>query len=107
MIPLSGLMSQDREMVHAASAQPPARPAPGQKPDQVVELRTHLWRLHSQLDSFDPRGPAYDAIVEQILALTEAFVDAVEDQRRPEPRRSWLPPRPRLAADAEMRRGRR
>lgn len=94
-------------MVHAAAAQPPARPATGRTPDRVVELRTHLWRLHSELDSLDPSGPAYDAHAERILALTEGFMAAVEERRKPEPRRSWLPPLPRLAADGEVRRGRR
>lgn len=107
MIPLSGLMSHDRDMVNAAAAQPPARSTAGRKPDQVIQLRTHLWRLHSELDSLDPVGPVYDAHAEKILALTEAFMAAVEEQRKPEARRSWLPPLPRLAADAEMRRGRR
>jgi hypothetical protein len=94
-------------MVNAAAAQPPARPAAGRKPDQVVELRTQLWRLHSELDSLDPTEAAYDAHAERILTLTEAFMSAVEEQCRPESRRSWLPPLPRLAADAEVRRGRR
>src|SRR5438067_561983 len=107
MIPLSWRMSHDMEMVHAAAAQPPARPATGRKPDQVIELRTQLWRLHSELDSLDPAGPAYDAHAERILLLTEAFMSAVEEQRKPESRRSWLPPLPRLAADADVRRGRR
>jgi hypothetical protein len=107
MIPLSWPMSHDRQMVHAASAQPPARPATGRRPDQVVELRTQLWRLHSELDSLDAAGSAYDAHAERILMITEAFMTAVEEQRKPESRRSWLPPLPRLAADAEMRRGRR
>lgn len=100
-------MSHDIRMVHAAAAQPPARPAAGRKPDQVVELRTQLWRLHSQLDSLDPTGAAYDAHAERILTLTEAFMTAVAEQCRPEARRSWIPPLPRLAADAEVRRGRR
>lgn len=94
-------------MVHAAAAQPPARPATGRKPDQVVELRTQLWRLHSELDALDPSSAAYDAHAERILTITEAFMSAVEDQRRPGTRRSWLPPLPRLAGDAEVRRGRR
>src|SRR5581483_9751428 len=100
-------MSHDRDMAPAASAQPPARPAAGRKPDRVVELRTQLWRLHSELDSLDPSAAAYDAHAERILTLTEAFMTAVEERCRPEARRSWLPPLPRLAADVEMRRGRR
>jgi hypothetical protein len=94
-------------MGSAAAAQPPARPATGRRPDQVIELRTQLWRLHSELDALDPAGAAYDAHAERILTLTEAFMAAVEEQCRPETRRSWLPPLPRLAADAQPRRGRR
>ena len=73
----------------------------------MVELRTQLWQLHSELDSLDPVEPAYDAYAERILTITEAFMTAVAEQCRPEPKRSWRPPLPRLAADAEMRRGRR
>lgn len=94
-------------MVHAAAAQPPARPATGRTTDRVVELRTQLWRLHSELDSLEPTSPEYDAHADRILTLTEAFMTAVEERCRPEPRRSWRPPLPRLAADAETRRGRR
>lgn len=100
-------MSHDRRMVHAASARPPAHPVTGRKPDQVLELRTQLWRLHSELDSLDPSGAAYDAHAERILTLTDAFMSAVEEQCRPESRRTWRPPLPRLAADSEVRRGRR
>lgn len=107
MIPLSGTMSHDGKMHSAASAQPSARPAAGRKPDRVIELRTRLWRLHSELDSMDPSGAAFDAHAERILTLTEAFMTAAEERCRPESRRSWLPPLPRLAADADMRRGRR
>jgi hypothetical protein len=73
----------------------------------VIELRRQLWGLHWELDSLDPTGPAYDAHAERILTLTESFMAEVEEQCRPETRRSWLPPLPRLAAEVEMRRGRR
>ena len=70
---------------------------------RVLALRAELWRRHALLPLVAPTDPVYEVAATEILELTEEFLGAVTEERRPRSGALWRfrTPRPRTAQDNE------